>query len=145
MTKPRRQDEPEGYWTKHYQDAYLEDAANPRYPLAIRVAYLAYGTHKANGHARFRQGEVAKVLGGLEDGTFVPASRYAVNRAINTAIDYGLLAKDSRALCLVVPGHRIRGHQGNPDARCDRHGNAARTGRRMPAEAPAERALKAVH
>lgn len=114
--------EPEGYWTKHYQSAYLEDAANPRYPLAIRVAYLAYGSHKANGHARFKQGEVAKVLGVLgEGGTFEPASRYAVNRAINTAISYGLLAEGSKALCLIVPGHRIRGNNGDPDAPCDRH------------------------
>lgn len=118
--KPR-DDEPAGYWTKHYQSAYLEDAANTSYPFAIRVAFLAYGTHKANGHARFRQREVGKVLGEFVDGTFVPASRYAVDRAIKTAIAYGLLAEGSKALCLIVPGHRIRGHSGEPDAPCDRH------------------------
>jgi hypothetical protein len=130
----RRQDEPEGYWTKHYQSAYLEDAANPAYPNAIRVAFLAYGRHKANGHARFRQREIANVLGEVDqDGTFVPANKYAVNRAINTAISYGLLAPGSKTLCLIVPGHRIRGHHGEADAPCDRHRRPARKATAAPA------------
>jgi hypothetical protein len=123
----RQNDEPEGYWTKHYQSAYLEDAANPKYPNAIRVAFLAYGTHKANGHARFKQREVAAVLGAVDKvGTFEPASKYVVDRAIKTAIAYGLLAPESKALCLVVPGHRIRGHQGDPETPCSRHRKPAR-------------------
>lgn len=127
-----RRVDPEGYWTKHYQSAYLEDAANPRYPNAIRVAFLAYGTHKANGHARFRQREVANVLGETIDGTFEPASKYAVDRAIKTAISYGLLAEGSKALCLIVPGHRIRGHHGDADAPCDRHSPRPRRARPAP-------------
>lgn len=126
MRKSPRLDEPEGYWTKHYQSAYLEDAANPAYPNAIRVAFLAYGEHKANGHARFKQREIANVLGEMDDGTFVPASKYVVDRAIKTAISYGLLSPGSRALCLIVPGHRIRGHHGEADATCDRHQSTAR-------------------
>lgn len=123
----RRPDEPEGYWTKHYQSAYLDDAGNPNYPNAIRVAFLAYGTHKANGHARFRQREIANVLGAMdESGTFVPASKYTVGRAITTAVEWGLLAEGSKALCLIVPGHRIRGHHGDADAPCDRHRPVAR-------------------
>lgn len=129
MSRPT---EPEGYWTKHYQSAYLEDAANPKYPLAIRVAFLAYGSHKANGHARFRQTEVAKVLGELVDGTFVPASKHQVSRAIATAVSYGLLAENSKALCLIVPNHRIRGHHGDENAPCDRHQRQARAARVEP-------------
>ena len=126
-------EEPEGYWTKHYQSAYLEDAANPRYPNAIRVAFLAYGKHKANGHARFKQREIANVLGEVdENGDFVPASKYVVERAIKTAVSYGLLAEGSKALCLVVPGHRIRGHHGDAEAPCDRHRKRPATIRSVP-------------
>lgn len=121
MSRRPKPPEPEGYWTKHFQSAYLEDAANPAYPLAIRVAFFAYGRHKANGHARLRQGEVANVLGEMVDGEFYPASKYAVNRAIRTAISYGLLSVGSKALCLIVPGHRIQGHHGDPEKPCDRH------------------------
>jgi len=114
--------EPEGYWTKHYQSAYLEDAADPAYPNAIRVAFFAYGKYKANGHARLKQRQIANLLGAFDDdGTFVPTSKYVVDRAIKTAISYGLLAPGSKALCLIVPGHRIRGHHGEPEAPCDRH------------------------
>lgn len=117
-----KRDEPPGYWTKHFQDAYLEDAANPNYPKVIRLMFLAYGTHKANGHARFKQREIANVLGHVDsDGIFWPADRRTVNRVINQAVSWGLLAEGSKALCLIVPGHRIRGHRGEPDAPCDRH------------------------
>ncbi len=109
-------------FTKHSRGAYVEDAGNPTYPNAIRVAFLAYGHHRANGHARFKSREIANVLGSFDEiGTFVPASKYAVQRAINTAIEWGLLDPTSKALCLVVPGHRIRGHLGDIDAPCDRH------------------------
>lgn len=121
MSRRPKPPEPEGYWTKHFQSAYLEDAANPAYPLAIRVAFFAYGRHKANGHARLRQGEVANVLGEMVDGEFCPASKYAVNRAITSAISYGLLSPGSKALCLIVPGHRIQGYHGDAEAPCDRH------------------------
>ncbi len=120
--------EPRGTWSKHFHEAYLEDAANPKYPKAIRVAFLAYGTHKANGHARFKRREVGRLLGEFDQqGTFVDADRYAVNRAINTAIEYGLLSPGSNALCLIVPGHRIQGHRGDADKRCDRHRTVAAT------------------
>jgi hypothetical protein len=125
-----RRDEPDGYFSKHFHEAYLEDAANPAYPNAIRVAYLAYGKHKANGHARFKQREIANVLGAFAtDGTFEPASKYVVDRAIKTAISYGLLAPESKALCLIVPGHRIRGYHGDAEAPCDRHRPEARKAR----------------
>lgn len=112
----------EEVWARHYQEPWKEDAANPRYPLALRVAFLAFGMHRANGHARFRQREIANVLGRFDDqGTWHPADRRTVNRAIKTAIDYGLLADGSKALCLIVPRHRVSGGLGNENARCDRH------------------------
>lgn len=109
-------------WSRHYQEPWKEDAANPRYPLALRVAFLAFGSHRANGHARFKQGEVAKVLARVdESGDLVTPDRRTVYRAIQQAVDFGLLAEGSKALCLIVPSHRISGGLGDEDARCDRH------------------------
>lgn len=111
----------EGAWARHFQRPWHEDALNPRFPAALRVAFLAYGTHKANGHARFKQQEVAKILGHLDEhGHPVAADRRTVYRAIRQAVDYGLLAEGSQALCLVVPRHRIVGGLGEEDAPCDR-------------------------
>lgn len=111
-------------WARHYQAPWCDDAVNPRFPLPLRVAFLAFGSHRANGHARFKQGEVAMVLGHQgEHGERIPADRRTVWRAIKQAIDYGMLAEGSRALCLVVPSHRIVGGMGNENAPCDRHGD----------------------
>lgn len=132
-----------GPWARHYQAPYRDDAANPRYPLPIRVAFLAYGNHRANGHARFKQGEIATALGRHDYDPktgelirFVPLDRRSVYRAIQQAVDYGLLAPESRVLCLVVPGHRITGGVGDEDAPCDRHA--------QPAKASTKRTLRAV-
>lgn len=111
-----------GSWAIHYQQPWRDDAANPKFPLALRVAFLAYGNHHANGHANFRQGEIAKTLGHLDArGGFVPADRRTVHRAISQAVDHGLLAKGSKALCLIVPSHRVTGGKGVPQALCKRH------------------------
>lgn len=122
-----------GPWARHFQAAWHEDALNPRFPLPLRVAFLAYGTHKANGHAVFKQGEISKVLSRLDDdGSPVPADRRTVWRAIQQAVEYGLLAQGSRTLCLIVPGHRIAGGMGEETAPCPRH--SARLQRRRRAD-----------
>lgn len=109
-------------WSRHFQEAWAEDALNPTYPMPLRVAFLAFGRHRANGHAMFRQGEVANVLGRFDGhGTWVPADRRTVHRAIAKAISYRLLEEGSKALCLVVPSHRITGGMGSPDTPCKRH------------------------
>lgn len=127
----------EGSWARHFQEPWHDDALNPRFPMPLRVAFLAYGTHKANGHARFRQGEIAKVLGAPhldDDGHPVKADRRTVYRAIQQAIDHGMLAPGSRALCLIVPSHRIAGGLGDENAPCDRHRSKAKgTARRLSA------------
>lgn len=109
-------------WARHFQRPWHDDALNPRFPFALRVAFLAYGTHQANGHARFKQGEIAAVLGHLdEDGHPVPADRRTVHRSIRQAIDFGLLDPSSKAMCLVVPSHRVSGGLGDDKAPCIRH------------------------
>lgn len=111
-----------GPWAIHYQQAWKDDAANPRFPMPLRIAFLAYGNHRANGHANFRKEEIAKNLGRFdEQGTFVPADRRTVHRAIQRAIEWGLLDKGSRALCLIVPAHKTTGGLGSPEDPCKRH------------------------
>jgi hypothetical protein len=118
----RREEIELGPWSRHYQAPWHNDALNPRFPLPLRVAFLAYGTHKANGHAVFKQSEIARILARPDNsGGLVDADRRTVYRAIQQAIDYGLLAEGSRALCLIVPDHRITGGMGEEDAPCARH------------------------
>lgn len=108
-------------WSKHYQDVWEERAGDPQLPKWVRVAALAYGMHKANGHASFPPGYIALVLGKpIGGGEVVPEPN--VGRAIRTAIKYGWLAEGSTSRCLVVPQHAISGPNGNPLAVCPIHG-----------------------
>src|SRR4051794_36660974 len=103
-------------WAAHAQDHWLEFAGNPNFPDYLRIVFVAYGRHAANGHARLGQGELARFLV-RKDGT-LPDRRtlwHAVNRAI--ALEY--LLPESRALCLVVGSHHVQGGRGDPDRRCD--------------------------
>lgn len=121
-----------GSWSIHYQQPWIDQAGNKRAPMALRVTWLAYGNHRANGHANFAQQEVANALGKFDDtGTFNPADRRTVSRAIRQAIDWGLLAEGSGALCLIVPAHRQTGGPGDPNALCKRHHRAKRAERRL--------------
>lgn len=110
-----------GNWAIHYQQPYRDDAANPRMPMPLRIAWLAYGNHRANGHANFAKEEIAKALGRYDhEGTFVNADRRTVSRAIRQAIDWDLLDQGSVALCLIVPKHRVTGGPGAADTPCKR-------------------------
>lgn len=110
-------------WAKHYQSGWQERAANPRLPLWLRVAALAYGNHRANGHANFRPGEVALALSTIDvrTGEICTPDRQAVYRAVRVATDYGWLAQDSRTTCLVVPAHAVGGGLGSAEAPCPVH------------------------
>lgn len=108
----------------HYQEPYLEDAGAPEFPLWLRVACLAYGSHRQNGHAVFRPGQVSRVLSkvDLETGEITEPSRQQVHRAIQTAIGHKWLREGSTSLCLVVPSHRISGgSKGYPAEPCPQH------------------------
>jgi hypothetical protein len=110
-------------WAQHYQSVWQERAGNPRFPLWLRVAALAYGKHKANGHANFRQGEVATILRTVDvaTGVITDPDRQHVHRAIRVAVEYGWLAPGSRTTCLVVPAHAVGGGEGNAFAPCPVH------------------------
>lgn len=110
-------------WTRHYQAAWENRAADHDLPMWVRVFSLAYGRHQANGHAVFERGELTWILGTPpRDGKpFKKASRQAVYKAIAAAVKYGFLAEDSGMECLVVPRHAISGPHGKQNALCSVH------------------------
>lgn len=95
-------------WARHYQDDWQARAGDPRLPYWLRMAALAYGCHADNGHARFKRGEVALILGSLdrETGELRPFAN--VRREIARAVEYGWLEEGSYWGCLIVPAHSIR-------------------------------------
>jgi hypothetical protein len=110
-------------WTRHYQAAWDNRAANHNLPMWARLVCYAYGRHEANGHAMFQRGSLRVLLGKPPQGDrpFTPAPRSTVHEAINTAVMYGWLAEGSCLECLVVPGHAIAGPQGDAEAPCPVH------------------------
>jgi len=89
-------------WARHYQDEWHRRAGDPRLPYWLRVAALAYGSHVDNGHANYKRGQIALVLG-------KPGEPYdRVGRAISDAIEYGWLNPGSWWGCLIVPERAIR-------------------------------------
>jgi hypothetical protein len=93
-------------------------AANPTMPLWIRVASLAFGCHRRNGHATFKPGEIAEILGTPGE----PLSPSSVSNAVKLAKNAGWIAEESSARCLVVPPHAVQGGLGHPNDRCPIHG-----------------------
>lgn len=110
-------------WTKHYQSAWENRAANHKLPMWARVVAYAYGRHEANGHAVFQRGDLAWLLGKPpQDGEpSKKAHPTTVRDAIATAVKYGWLAEDSCAECLIVPSHGIEGPPGNAEKPCPVH------------------------
>jgi hypothetical protein len=104
-------------WAAHAQDYWLEFAGNPNFPDYLRIVFVAYGRHRANGHARLRPGELATYLV-RKDGTL--PDRRNIRHSIDRAIDLGYLMPTSRMLCLVVSSLHVQGGIGDPDRRCDR-------------------------
>ena len=106
----------------HYQGVWLLRSADPALPDWLRLASLAFGKHKANGHANFGAGEIAKLLGKrTPDGRVKPLSGPAVSNAIKRAKDHGFIAVASHSRCLVVPSHAVTGGLGNAYERCRVH------------------------
>ena len=103
-------------WTRHYQAAWENRAANHGLPMWARVVCFAYGRHEANGHARFQRGQLTVLLGKPPEGDkpFRRAPRQTVHDAIATAVTYGWLDKESCMECLVVPGHAVADPRATP-------------------------------
>lgn len=95
-------------WARHFQDDWQARAGDPRLPYWLRVTALAYGSHTDNGHARFKRGEVALILGSVDHTTGVIRPFTNVRREIARAVEYGWLEEGSFWGCLIVPAHSIR-------------------------------------
>ena len=88
-------------------------------PYWLRVAALAFGSHTDNGHARFKRGEIALILGTLDQRTGEIRPFANVRREIGRAVEYGWLEAGSYWGCLIVPAHSIRkGDLGTRQAPC---------------------------
>ncbi len=110
-------------WARHYQADWAERSGNTRLPDWLRVVALAYGKHKANGHAAFKRGEIAWVLAKVDEDSGEIVAGRNVHRAVAAAVDYGFLSPLSNQRCLVVPVHAIGGPSGNVLAPCPIHGD----------------------
>jgi hypothetical protein len=102
-------------WARHFQHGWAARAVDDRWnaPLWLRVAFLAYSRHDANGHARFEVGEIGKILGRRDPGN--------VSKAIKEAVRLDWLDLESCPQCLVVPPHLIQGGLGNAENPCEFH------------------------
>lgn len=114
-------------WAKHFQLVWEERAGDARMPLWFRVVCLAYGKHRANGHASFDPGQVALVLSTVDPdtGELITPDRRHIHRAIRTAAEYGFITQASSTRCLVVPGHAVMGGLGRPQTPCRWHDRRA--------------------
>lgn len=97
-----------GSWARHYQEVWQSRAGDPRLPYWLRVAAAAYGSHTDNGHARFKRGELALILGTLDRKTGQIQPYGNLGRAIADAAEYGWIEPESFWGCLVVPAHAIK-------------------------------------
>lgn len=117
-------------WAMHYQSVWEDRSANPSLPLWVRISALAFGCHRRNGHANFKEGELSVLLGKPGDDGWVYVPPPSISRAIAAAKDAGWIAEESNSRCLVVPGHAVQGGAyGHPNERCAVH-DPKRTGRR---------------
>ena len=101
----------------HAQDHWLEFAGNPNFPDYLRIVFVAYGRHAANGHARLDRGELAQYLV-RKDGTL--PDRRGLWGSLQKCIGLGYLLNESQVLCLVVSSEHVQGGKGETDLRCKR-------------------------
>lgn len=105
------------------QGAWEERAGDTRLPSWLRVASLAFGMHRANGHANFSPGQISLILGSVDrDGVPCPLDKGSTQRAIRKAVEYGWLSPESGSRCLVVPGQKVDGgYGGGRTSPCKHH------------------------
>jgi hypothetical protein len=112
-------------FTMHYQSVWEERHADTTFPLWARVSFLAFARHRANGHAIFKRGALALLMGKPTSGGFKPEDRSNIQRAIRLAVAKGWLDPVSCSECLVVPSHAITGGLGSCKEHCSVHDHKA--------------------
>lgn len=92
-------------------------------PLAVRILFAAMGRHDSSGHARFRPGELADVLGSVDTvtGELVAARADSVSKAIRAAKHLGYITEESTVRCLVLSRHTFQKAWGSTKP-CAYHG-----------------------
>ena len=112
-------------WARHQQRVWLERARDPEVPKWLRIAFYAWGRHKANGHATFEPGELGLLVGVVNraTGELRPVDPSNLRHEICKAVEKGYLAEQSTAQCLVVPPYAISGGWGSEYEKCSVHGN----------------------
>lgn len=113
----RRIDFGDRTYAAHAQDHWPRFAGNPNFPDYLRVVFVAYARHRANGHALLDRSELATFLV-RKDGTL--PERRVLWDAVQKAIALGYLMPESRALCLVVSSDHTQGGKGKLDEPCPR-------------------------
>jgi hypothetical protein len=107
-------------WAKHQQASWEEQARSPHVDLWQRVAFLAMGTHRRNGHAPFLNAE--EIAAGVAVIGKRPPEDSEIRRAVRVAKGRGWLGSLSNTKCLVVPPHWVSGGLlGSEYAPCHRH------------------------
>lgn len=104
-------------WSAHAQDHWLDFAGNPNFPDYLRIVFVAYGRHAANGHAKLDRGDLAQYLV-RKDGTL--PDRRGIWGSLQKAIKLGYLRSESQQLCLVVSSEHVQGGTGDPERPCPR-------------------------
>jgi hypothetical protein len=101
---------------------WQEQARNPSVDLWLRVTFLAFGTHKRNGHSAFYNWKEIADKTTTQSKAAPDDGGRQIRRAIDTAIERGFLSTQSHTRCLVVPPHWISGGTtGRENAKCNRH------------------------
>lgn len=122
---------PEGTeWSRHTQESWGSRVGDRRLPYWLRVSAAAYGSHGTNGHARFKRGELALLLGTVNPQTGEIRRYPSVARAVADAVEYGWLEEGSFWGCLIVPGHAIKKGNWWDNRDCPTHRKRANSTRR---------------
>lgn len=121
---------PERPWVGQFQSEWELRSGDDRLPKWMRVAALAMGKHRANGHAQFAPGDLALTFGEVDQDTGEIFPDRHVGEHINRAVSLGWLANGSGTRCLIVPGHTYRTAPGNPTEPCRWHDRVSMRARR---------------
>jgi hypothetical protein len=117
-------------FSMHTQSVWETRSANRSLPNWVRISALAFGCHRANGHANFAAGELEVLLGVPGENGWKSVSPQQVSNAIAAAKQAGWIAPESRPRCLVVPHHAITGGLGHPHEKCSVHVGRRQTAKR---------------
>lgn len=77
-------------------------------PLAMRLVFASIARADRHGHAPYRRGELAEVLGKIDttNGEIIPATK--PDKAVRHAIRLGMVSDDSTVRCIRLPQRLVQ-------------------------------------